>query len=188
MAELVLMSLKTFRLWLPCLQIATAIALLAIGRGENLSHHVQISRSGVLYQFDYVPVAFQWLAALNAPSALLTFPVAAIGGVPKPIVVTWFLFCVGAFWYWIGLQLEHLRQSEQLPPYRHYSRKVFNWLGLALGLVLLFISAWAALRGASMFLADIVGCAWGASLVAVFARRITNLPSGPAATTIRRTE
>jgi hypothetical protein len=181
------MNLKTFKLWLPCFQIVVAIAFLAIGRAENLFHHVQISRIGILGQFDYVPLAFQWLAALNAPCVLLTFPVAAIHAMPKPIVVTWFLFCVGAFWYWIGLQLDHLRETRQLPSSRHYSGKVFNWLGLALGFVLFLVSACAALGGASMFLANIGGCAWGAGLVALFARRIMKLRSSLAATTIRRT-
>jgi hypothetical protein len=181
------MNLKTFKLWLPCFQIAVAIALLAIGQVESLSHHVQISRIGILYQFDYVPVAFQWLAALNAPSALLTFPVTAIPRMPKPITVTWFLCCVGAFWYWVGSELDRLREPRQLPSSRRCSRKVFNWLSLALGVVLFLLSAWAALRGASMFLADIGGCAWGASLVVLFARRVTKLRSGLAATTIRRT-
>lgn len=157
-----------------------ASALLFLGRAQNFAHHIELRRAGILYQFDYFPAGFQWLAALYAPSCLLTFPVAAIPGIPKLSVAIWFVLCVGAFWYWLCIQLETgggLKRSRAST--RRSWGELFNWLGLIFGLTLCLASASAAWQGGSPLVVDTAGFLWGLGLLILFVRNIREMRLKP---------
>jgi hypothetical protein len=168
------MKPNKFKVYLACLHMGIASTLLLLGRAEYLAHYKELGRTGVLYQFDYFPVWFQWLAALYAPSGLLALPIAVIPRVPGPIVAIWFVLWVGVFWYWLCSQLEIRKETRQslapvgIIPWVELS----DWLGLFLGLILCVVSAAAARHGGSPVVVDICGFLWGLCILALSARSI----------------
>jgi len=163
--------LKRLRLWLPLINIVVASALLFLGYAQNRSHQGILRAGNVMFEFDYLPSAFAWLAAVYAPCGLLTFPVAAIPGVPRSVVIVWFLLCVSGLSYWIGLQIEASRKGLPMASGRR-SDVIIDLFGISFGLVLCFLSAFAALRGAWPLIADASGFVWGMVLSTLFLKNI----------------
>jgi hypothetical protein len=167
------MTFRSTRIWLPCLNVLFASALLLLGHAQNQEHQVALRQGNVLVEFDYLPSAFQWLAALYAPSGLLTFPLAAIPGIPRSILAVWFLLCTAALWYWLALQIEANRKPESETSSRNSLKVQFlNGLGALLAVLLCFVSGSAALRGAWPLLVDAAGLLWGVGLSTLFLRNI----------------
>lgn len=165
------MKSTRLRIWLPCSQVVLASALLFLAHAESAAHHVELMRANVLYQFDYYPAALQWLAALYAPSALLTVPVAAIPRVPRLAVVIWFVLCVGAFWCWLISRLEFGPKVTRLQvPRRSFWGRLFNWLGFFFSMALCLASASAARHGGLPLVVDLCGFFWGLGLLILFGR------------------
>jgi len=170
------MKLRNVRVWLPSLQIGLASVLLFLGRAESAAHQIELGRANVVDQFDYYPAAVRWLAALYAPSGLMTLPVAAIPRIPKMAVAIWFVLCVGAFWYWLASQFAtrtDMKRSQV--PRRSFWGELFNWLGLFFGLTLCLTSVSAALHGGLPLVVDICGFIWGLGVLIIFGRNIGKL-------------
>jgi hypothetical protein len=161
------------RIWLPCMNMVLASGLLFLGHIQNQSHQTALKQANVLFEFDYVPGAFQWLAALYAPCGLMAFPVAGIPGIPKPIVEVWFVVCVGSFWYWLGLQLKPGRKTKfRMATRNKFSASLLNWFGLVFGVLLSIVSVSAARSGAWPLLIDGCGFIWGVIIAALSVRQI----------------
>jgi hypothetical protein len=167
------MSRRNLRFWLPCLNMVFGSGLLILGYIQYRVHQAALRQTKVLYEFDYLPSAFHWLAALYAPCGLLAFPVAAIPGIPKPVVAVWFVMCIGFFWYWLASQLDASSNVEsQTASRKKPSGQLLNWLGVAFGVLLCILSASAFRRGAWPLLIDACGFIWGVGIGALFVGKI----------------
>ena len=151
----------------------TWVVLLFLGYMQYKAHQTALRQADVLYEFDYIPSAFQWLAALYAPCGLLAFPVAAIPGMPKPVVAVWFVLCIGLFWYWLASQFDSGSNAEsQMLSQNKSLGQLLNWLGVVFGVLLCILSASAVRRGAWPILIDACGFIWGAGIGALFVGKI----------------
>lgn len=170
------MNLRNLKIWLACLHMGFASALLFVGHAQSVTHQFELKRANVILEFDYFPIAIQWLAALYAPSGLLTVPIAIIPGIPKITIQIWFVLCVGAFWYWLSLQAEPIfRLGRAQAPRKSLWGQVFNCLGLLFALVLSLSSGWTARHGGLPLLVDVAGFLWGFGLMILFLRNIRNI-------------
>jgi hypothetical protein len=167
------MNFKTLKFWLPCINVALVAILLFVGYRQNQVHQAALKQSSVLFEFDYLPSAFQWIAAIDAPSCLLTMPIAAVPRIPKPVVIAWLVLCIALFWYWLGMEIESGGGVRSETGSRNkVGGRFISWLGILFGFLLCLFSASAALRGAWPLFIDVCGFIWGIIVAGIFVRRI----------------